>query len=390
MNKGVGSMLFNHGATMQLDTNRCLNQQHNGVECSHCVSRCPGQALILANQQIYLSQERCLGCGLCFADCPTQVFSSSQWDETTIRSDVEEQGAKITQIFCGSHSAPYLSKEDKEKGAVQIPTCLSALSKGAWYELGLLTGVELRLDECHDCPLKSCIERVKFALETAMEWLEASGHTPDFTLIYTADKAKKRKKLQAVSSGLKVTSRRDLFLTLMGRKHQEQLKVQKGVPGREETKKRARINTLPDWQKRLEDSYSRHYQEGGNPAYWPFIQMSTECVNCGMCARYCPTQALKIRVEGKECIHFFTGGHCIDCRICMLSCPTRSILRDRLPNAAPYEEQSIFKASVGKCKLCEAETITSQNDLCYWCKEEPSPEDILSDVRQKLFGKFVP
>ncbi|HHY25652.1 MAG TPA: 4Fe-4S binding protein [Desulfitobacterium dehalogenans] len=384
-------MLFNHGAHVQVDTRRCLNQQHNGVECNHCVSHCPGQALILSDHQIYLIQDQCLGCGLCFSDCPTQVFSSTQWDETTISSDMEEQGAKSTQIFCGYHPAPYLSKEEKDKGAVQVHTCLSAISKGMWYELGLLTGVELRLDECQNCPMKDCLERMKFAVETAMEWLSASGHTPDFSLIYTAEKAKKKKKLQAVSSGLKVTSRRDLFLTLMGRKPGSELmaKEKKAPPGSDERAKKARINVLPDWQKRLEDSYSSHFQEGGSPAYWPSIQMSTECVNCGMCARYCPTQALKIRVEVKECIHDFTSGHCLDCRICMLSCPTRSILRDRQPNAQPYKEQSIFKAPVGKCRICEAETITSQDDLCYWCKEEPSEEDILSDVRKKLFGKLV-
>lgn len=381
-------MLFQQGAYMQLDINRCLNQMHNGVECSHCVSHCPGQALILANHQIYLVQDHCLGCGLCFGDCPTQVFGSSQWDETTIGQAVEAQEAEVTQIFCGYHSTPYLCKEDQEKRAIQIPTCLSAISKGMWYELGLLGGIELRLDECQDCPMKSCLERLKISLETAMEWLEASGHTPDFSLIYTADKAKKRKKLQAVSTGLKVTSRRDLFLILMGRKHEDKPSGQTDMADGKEAQKRTGVNALPDWQKRLGDSYSRHFQGGGSPAFWPFIQMSTECVNCGMCAKYCPTQALTIEVGEGECVHYFTSGHCLDCRICMLFCPTRSILRDRLPNAHPFQKQAIFKATVGKCKYCGAETITGQDDLCYWCKEEPSEEDILSDARKKLFGKL--
>lgn len=379
-------MLFTKGAYVQVDTNRCLNQHHNGVECSHCVSHCPGQALILSNHQIYLIQDQCLGCGLCFADCPTQVFSSTQWDETTIRTEVEEQGAEVTQFFCGHHPNPYLCKEDKEKGAVQIPTCLSSISRGMWYDLGFLTAVELRLDECQDCPMKACMDRMRFSVETAIEWLTASGHTPDFSLIYTAEKAKKKKKLQAITSGLKVTSRRDLFLSLMGRKETTELKKQAKVSGDcSEMKKREKRNLLPDWLKHLEESYSKNNQEGGSPAYWPTIQMSSECVNCGMCGRYCPTQALQIKVEGKECIHTFTSGHCLDCRICMLSCPTKSIFRDRQPIANPYEEQSIFKAPVGNCKICGAETITSNEDLCYWCKEEPSEADLLSDVRKRLF-----
>ncbi|AGA70349.1 hypothetical protein Desdi_2941 [Desulfitobacterium dichloroeliminans LMG P-21439] len=380
-------MLFNKARYVQIDTNRCLNQQHNGVECNHCVSHCPGQALILSDHQIYLIQDQCFGCGLCFADCPTEVFSSTQWDETTIRAAVEEQDAEVTQFFCGYHSSPYLCKEDKEKGAVQVPTCLSSLSRGMWYDLGLMTGVELRLDECQDCPMKSCLDRLNLAVETAMEWLTASGHTPDFSLVYKAEKAKKKKKLQAISSGLKVTSRRDLFLSLMGRKEESELKKQRKASQESvETKKNERINILPNWQRRLEESYSMNNQGGGSPAYWPSIQMSTQCVNCGMCGRYCPTQALKITVEDQQCIHSFVSGRCLDCRICMLSCPTKSILRDRLPDTEPYEEKPIFKAQVGECKVCGAETITSKDNLCYWCKEEPSEEDLLADVRKNLFG----
>ena len=148
-------MLFKNGNYMEVNTIRCLNQLHQDVECQHCVKNCPGEALVLMNHEIYLIQDNCLGCGLCFSDCPTQVFTSKQWDETTIVADVKEQGAKETQIFCGNHSTPYLAKGEKHKGAIQIPTCLSSISKGAWYEIGLLTEAELRLDECENCPIKS-------------------------------------------------------------------------------------------------------------------------------------------------------------------------------------------------------------------------------------------
>lgn len=384
-------MLFKNANYVQIDTIRCLNQQHNGVECTHCVTNCPGQALILSNHEIYLIQEKCLGCGLCFSDCPTQVFTSKQWDETTIVAEVKVQNTKETQFFCGIHSTPYLSKEVKDKGAIQIPTCLSSISKGAWYEIGLLTAAELRLEECGECSMKESLGRMNLAVETAMEWLSASGHTPEFAYIEIAEKAKRKKKFQAATSGLKVTSRRDLFLSLLGRRDNcddEANSVEGGGrnPNTPEFKKRHKINVLPDWQKRLEKSYKNHYQEGGTSAYWPTIKMSTDCVNCGMCARYCPTQALQITVEERECIHSFVSGHCLDCRVCMLSCPTQSIIRGRQADEEPFDMKNIYKVPVSECKRCEAKTLVNEENLCYWCEKEPLQEDLLSDVRKKLFG----
>ncbi|HBV85894.1 MAG TPA: (4Fe-4S)-binding protein [Desulfosporosinus sp.] len=385
-------MLFTKGSHVQVETNRCLNQQHNGVECSHCVSHCPGQALILYSHQIFLDKEKCLSCGLCFSDCPTQVFGSQQWDETTISTEVKDQGARETQFFCGYHETPFLSKEEKEKGAVQIPTCLSSISKGTWYELGLQTAVELRLDECYECPMKNCVDRMKLSVETAMEWLSASGHTPDFSCIYTAEKAKMKKKFQAVSTGLKITSRRDLFLSLVGRRKEAELPTKterETFTCSDEMKKKKRGNNLPDWQKRLEESYSNHFREGGSPAFWPTLQMSTGCVNCGMCSKYCPTQALRITVKDKQSTHLFTSGYCLDCRICMLSCPTQSIIRDRQPISNPFEVKNIYKAPVAKCKRCESYTIVNDQNLCFWCEKEPADVDLLSDVRRRLFEQKV-
>ncbi len=383
-------MLFSKGNYVQIDTIRCLNQQHHGVECQHCVKHCPGDALILLNNEIYLLEDKCLGCGLCFSDCPTQVFTSTQWDETTIVAGVKEQGAKETQFFCGNHSTPYLSKEEKHKGAIQIPTCLSSISKGAWYEIGLLTEVELRLDQCEECPMLNSLERMNFAIETAMEWLNASGHTSEFSYMETAEKAKRKKKFQAASCGLKVTSRRDLFLSLLGRGNESAPSDTTENQGRSnsasELKKKHKINVMPDWQRRLEESYKNHFQEGGTSAYWPSIKMSTDCVNCGMCARYCPTQALQISVEGRECTHSFVSGHCLDCRVCMLACPTQSIIRDRLADEEPFDVKNIYKIPVAECKRCETHTLVNEKNLCYWCEKEPLQEDLLSDVRKKLFG----
>lgn len=379
-------MLFNEGMFIQLDRTRCLNYQHHGVGCHHCVSHCPSGALSLQNNRIQLDKEKCLGCGLCLSDCPTEVFHSKQWDETTILLEVEKQGASTTQFFCEDHDAPFLCKEDKEKGAIQIPTCLSSLSKGAWYEIGIQTGVELRLEKCQQCPMKKSLERLQYKIETAMEWLTASGHTPSFIYIDNVGNIQRKKKLKAVSTGMKVTSRRDLFLNLFGQSKEvvQQQILKKDTFGH--GKRKRKLKTISNWQKRLEVTYTSHFQEGGHPAYWPSIEKKESCVNCEICSNNCPTGALQVKIEDGKAVHTFMAGHCIDCRLCMLFCPTESIVRDRQPNAHPFEIQVELEGSVVVCRRCGNHTFDQVKSLCYFCENEAEDTDMITDVWKHLLG----
>lgn len=384
-------MLFTGGLFIRVDDTRCLNYLHHDVGCSHCVSHCPGQALRVEQNRLYLDEAQCLGCGLCFSDCPTEVFSAGQWNEVAIVEDIKRQSAKVTQLFCGYNDSPFRSQEDKDKGAVQIPTCLSSISKCGWYEIGLLTAVELRLEKCHECPMKETLTRMKHAIETAMEWIAASGHACEFSYIYISKTVQKRNKLKAASTGLKVTSRRDLFLSLF----KQGKEVARHVLKKEFTsygihRERVRAqNCLPGWQKRLEDSFTANFREGGSPAYWPSIVKNANCVNCGLCSDNCPTQALQIKYENGKAMHIFTGGHCLDCRICMLFCPTESITRDRQPNDYPFKPQIILEKDVILCQRCGESTFPSEDNLCYWCRNEPSDSELLSDVWKHLLENNV-
>lgn len=384
-------MLFTGGLFIKLDETRCLNYLHHDVGCNHCVSHCPGDALKVEEHRIGMDQERCLGCGLCFADCPTEVFRSDQWHEETIIEEIKKQSARVTQFFCGYNDTPFRREGDRATGAVQVPTCLSSISKGGWYEIGLLTAVELRLEKCHQCPMRKSLPRMKLAVETAMEWIAACGHTCEFSYIYQAETVQKRKKLKAAAAGLQVTSRRDLFLFLFKQgKEVAQQVWEKSVPCQHRRAPKAGMgNCLPSWQQRLEQSYNSRFREGGTPAYWPSIVKDDNCMNCGLCSANCPTQALQIRYGAGKARHVFTPGHCLDCRICSLFCPTKAITRDRRPNASPFAAQVILEKAVVQCRRCGQYMLPGQEDLCYWCRHEPTEAELLSDVWKHLLGHDV-
>lgn len=382
-------MIFAKGYSIKIAENRCLNQRHHGVECNHCIRNCPTGAIISSKNQVYLNKDKCNGCGLCLSDCPTQVFRSSQWDETTIIDDIEEGKWKITEFFCSKHSSPYKSDKNRDRGAVQIPACLSIVSKGAWYELGLKTEIELHFDQCEGCPLSNALTRLKFNVSIAIEWLEASGHTPKFSYVQKSSQGKTKRSLEAINTGLKVTSRRDLFLSIFnkGRQITGQLPDQvKSFP--ENINQELRNSFMPDWQRRLAEVYPGNMIEGSPPAYWPTLKMNSNCVNCGMCSSFCPSGTLQIVVKNGICTHYFTSGLCLDCRICQLICPREAISRDREQVEKPFETIIIYTSPVIKCQRCESVTYDNSTHLCYWCSKETTSDDELIETCKKLFLKM--
>jgi len=379
-------MIFVKGSFIEIDEKKCLNLMHHGVECSHCIGHCPADAIIYHNSHIYLNKDQCSGCGLCFSDCPTEVYRSKQWDESSIIRDIEEEEWKITEFFCDKHTLPYKIDKDKGRGAVQLPACLSIVSKGAWYELGLKTEVEIHLDQCKECPMSGAISRLEYNVSMTAEWLQASGHTPLFSYIHQTSQGKNKKSLLAIETGLKVTSRRDLFVSLIKRGQQLTGKVPNGTnvfP--EELDKKMRNSCLPDWQRRLTEVFQKNMKDCSNPAYWPTININNQCVNCGMCSHFCPSGTLQITVKDGVCNHYFTSGLCLDCRICQLFCPREAISRDREKVERPFEAKVIHTVPVVNCKHCENITIKNDNNLCYWCQGEAQNDNELKDTLKKLF-----
>lgn len=382
-------MIFDKGNSIKIAEDRCLNQSHHAVGCSHCLENCPLDAIILHHGRVLLDKSLCGGCGLCLNDCPTQVFSASQWDETSIVKDVGEEGWKVTEFFCGEHSTPFKKEKSRERGAVQIPACLSSISRGAWYELALATEIELHVEQCEECPMKEALSRLDYNIGMASEWLEASGHTPEISYIRRSSNGKVKRSLEAIESGLKVTSRRDLFVTLFGKGKQ----VAETAHGRTNSfsnklDQKRQESMLADWKKRLAKVYTSNMVAGTPPAYWPTIKKSKNCVNCRMCSAVCPSKTLQIVVDTDSCIHYFTSGLCLDCRICELFCPQMAIARDRERVERPFEITRIFTAPVIPCDRCGSYTFPALGNHCFWCKEESTIENNLKETCRNLFLKL--
>lgn len=373
-------MKFEKGFVLQADKTRCLNYWHHGILCTHCAERCPTEAIAIVNHNVYHDADTCVGCGLCISSCPTEAFKAGQWDETVILRDVEGNEWTRTHMFCGFHDKPY-NAETGGTGAVRIPGCLAGLSKGLWFELGKLTQVELHLEFCNDCELNKNLPYLADHVTTAVEWLLAAGVDAQYFEVLEPGEGKVKKKHRAIDTGLKVTSRRDLFLDLLER-GKEIISEER----QDEKSNRCGGAFVPGWMLRLERAYPKETPAGSQAAYWSAVTIDEACKGCGLCTSYCPTGALHLEGDSGTYVHLFQSGRCIDCRVCEQFCPAEAIHRSRKQTAAPFETLRIRGSEGIRCRRCDMPTINTEKKLCHWCCLEDNMEDDLLDTcRQVLF-----
>lgn len=229
--------------------------------------------------------------------------------------------------------------------------------------------------------------RVEYNLSVAAEWLTACGQDASFSYIQQGCQGKQKKKLLAIETGLKVTSRRDLFVSLFNKGQQIAGKASGGkntFP--EELDSTMRNSCLPNWQRRLAEEFEKNRKDSSDSAYWPSIKIDSDrCVNCGMCSRFCPSGTLQITVKDGICNHHFTSGLCLDCRTCQLFCPREAISRGREKVERPFETASIYKTLTGSCQNCESTTAHHAKTLCYWCEEATATDNELKNSFRKIF-----
>lgn len=199
--------------------------------------------------------------------------------------------------------------------------------------------------------MSETVARLEYNVSMAAEWLEASGHQPSFSYIHQGSQGKNKNSLLAIETGLKVTSRRDLFISLIHKGQQLTGQLLNGTNTfPRELDKKMRNSCLPDWQRRFGEVFQKNVKSSSNPAYWPTIKINDQCVNCGMCSHYCPSGTLQITVKDGVCNHYFTSGLCLDCRICQLFCPREAISRDREKVEKPFEAVSIYNNLTKNCE----------------------------------------
>jgi ferredoxin len=394
---------------------RCLNVRHQGRGCRICVESCPANAISIPegrradSSPVVLDQELCARCGLCLNACPTGVFAQADPPESKLPQLVARSPSQIIELACPRKEQPDMSRVP-EANVVQTPRCLAALSVPAL--LGLATmGKSLWLNDslCHTCPIGEARRAIQRNITTANRWLEIMGHPSAIhSHLDGADQLDAEPTPRTLICGDRpAVSRRDFFKSLAGRTEQGSpaFMSDSGTPRSEEGQS---ITSEPVDAHRVESGDDiRHGLHHHIPAQRqhlahalrqlspdPTIQVPTAalpvadvmvtdaCTACGLCAQFCPTEAIVFLSDSQYYVLHFSAALCLgeDCSLCAIGCPTdavhfgQAVMADELLSTRP---RPVKAGRLAPCFQCGALTDTPMDGdeadeapLCYVCQAQ--------------------
>ncbi len=371
-----------------------------------------------------LDPDACVACGACTAACPTDAVHQPQRPEQALLQTLEGLPAVPLLLVCPR--APVdRGTQAPVAGIVRHVRCLAGLDVA---DLLAATGHGQRvlwLDDtpCAQCPVGSLRAEIQATAQAADRLLQAFGHpghlhTTALDTGHLLDSPESRPVIHGTRPRL---SRRELFRRLVRGA---------GNPGKRDSAPDLPMllpggpvalrlpKQLPESRRRLLEALVRLARSAGIDmgAATPFTEglpfsrvriQEDRCSGCGLCARFCPTEALvfsgpdpTVRLQPTETGAFqlaFRADLCIDCGICQAACPEEAVEFGEDLSLRELVEPGWSVLAAGAlvaCRGCGAATAPRPGDgepLCYACRGDgggplpgPGEMDMLDDLRSRL------
>ncbi|RTZ60948.1 MAG: hypothetical protein DSZ31_01110 [Gammaproteobacteria bacterium] len=327
----------------------CINSEGK-VFCSRCKEVCPHLAIEFENNTPKVDTQRCTVCGLCFSECPVNVFE--------IEIDLTEFYKDKTPLKVGC----FLSDWELD---IKVP-CLGMLNEELLTSLALHSGeVYLDTSKCSICPQGGIYKYIKEYIERA-----------NLLLHYHRAEGKVKESSQPPESGEEEEFLKELF--------GEEEKVRKPTLSK-------RIN-VPLWRQLFFEKVKLLRAE--NLCYQPVkeerlrfakpIFDPNRCQSSKVCSFWCPTRALSSDERGT----YFTQILCTDCGLCQKVCPNSALTLEKsfVPrNNVMAGKIPITRSEKKICKNCGREFIATQGqEYCLYCQKDRQMEKLIKDF---LFGE---
>ncbi len=333
----AGALLRQLGSSSVTATpERCLNQRHREAGCTLCLA-CPTGAITLSGPLVQMDAGRCVGCGLCVSRCPTEVFRVSGVGDADIIRAAGAWRGRVIEFAC-PRKEPFDVTPTGAAAVIQVP-CLARLSLPLLISLAAGPAAQAWLNDkpCGECPIGSAREGFLITAGAAGHLLSAWGRE-GFVRVwsqYEAELAPEAGHAQPVDPRQPVTSRRGFFSQLRrsSARALTELMGQVAAP--------AERGTPPSVEERLPHRLPAHRRvlilalsRLGSPQAdrldaqdLPVTDLVVDgtCSACRLCARFCPTGALRFVADEGYFVLSFTLAHCVDCGICARICPSDSI-----------------------------------------------------------------
>ncbi len=383
-----------------VNDNLCLNRRYKAANCQLCAAACPVAAITVYGPNIDLNEDICTQCGLCLNVCPTGVFSTSQQlrhDKRLLDSAAPHRAQRL-ELTCPANPKPERTAAPVD-GGLQTGRGLAAVSLGEVRDLGQMRDVDLWLNDsgCASCPLGRVLPAIHTTVAETNRILAAWQGAPRLHLQTTsAQDCVPVHPVERVADQQPVYSRREFFTFLRRSAAQvvSDIALDALAPAAPDLSVVPPIDraVIPLHRRRLVAALNRLGPPPPTPLSlehlpWADVSISTQCTGCSLCARFCPTGAIRwtegdvtAAPGGNEtaagpvprpfALHFIAAD-CVDCGICATACPEGAVaLHDVIEPARLVQRQSValHAGSLAPCIRCGTFTDTQVRETCYVCQ----------------------
>lgn len=394
-----------HFTTEQLivSADRCLNARFKQIDCRSCVDACPADAIRLEASQVTINAEACARCGACIWQCPTEVFAQPQGLKSKLRETVQAVGTQPIELRCPPVKGDKTSIPDAT--IIQHPHCLAELSPAHLIELAAERQVWLNDQTCAACPLKDAHASIMRAVREANLWRAAFDQPRHIHPLTTdADRNAKPHATRVFDSANPPSDRRAFFKMFTrslveagasAAKSNDADHVRPAIPplrGHGKPVDQRLPRHVPAERAGLLSAIGKLGQPQRVPLDLPRVQVKeSNCTACGICAKLCPTGALRFQSDAAHFALDFIPAACVDCGICEKACPTKAIsLTHDLPllEFIDIKAQALVTGNLVPCAVCRKPTAFHGNGTrCEVCRTVPDKQTLASDFFGSLYRK---
>lgn len=372
---------FSGSEAITLHPERCLNTRFRALDCSICADVCPATgAITVSGGKPALDNDVCQWCGLCLHRCPTEAFTRSDNLSANLVKTAAALPAGSVDLICPQHPHP---EHGPASQAVQTQRCLTALSSATLLELSTLPK-EIWLDDtpCAECPLGQVHPTLTQTVNEANHW---ASLLDDPTLIRqrTSDLAENRPMRQrpVFDAAAPPISRRGLLGAFKQSGQavaaaDEKIELVKG--GRAVPASARLPHSLPHHRAKI---LALLEKSSAAPTVLPDDTLPilnleldpTRCTACGLCAKFCPTAALKFLSDGASFALTFQPTLCLGpaCGICIPACPEQAVSSQPITEDLNlFKRQPLLVGELITCQTCK-QPIAVGPDLpqtCFACR----------------------